>query len=98
MHGARGGRTGKGRAQVQGAAHTIPSSLQGQEWSQDLGVREAIKVNHGCGSKKLEEMFDPMHQGIAGRTLAAMARIGKSVAPSIAHGKLVRVESLETRE
>ena len=43
-------------------------------------------------------MFDPLHQGLAGRTLAAMARIGKSVAPSFAHGKLVRVESTETRE
>ncbi len=49
-------------------------------------------------SKKLEEMFDLMHQGIAGRTFAAMAQIGKSVAPSIAHCKLVRVESLQTRE
>ena len=57
-----------------------------------------IKVNHGDGSKRLEEMFDPLHQGLAGRTLAAMACIGKSVAPSFAQGKLVRVESTETHE
>ena len=43
-------------------------------------------------------MFYLMHQGIAERTFAAMGRIGKSLAPTLAHGKLVRVESMETRE
>jgi hypothetical protein len=61
-------------------------------------VKEAIKVNHGGGSKTLDQMFDPQHRGIAGRTLAALARIGRSVAPSLTHGKLVRTESMETRE
>jgi hypothetical protein len=62
------------------------------------GRLQAIKVYHGGGSKTLDEMFDSQHQGIAGRTLAALARIGRSVAPSLTHGKLVRTESMETRE
>ncbi len=53
---------------------------------------------HGGGSKTFDEMFDPLHQGVARRTLAALAPIGRSVAPSLAHGKLVRAESMETRE
>jgi hypothetical protein len=46
-------------------------------------------------------MFDPQHQGITGKTLAALAplaHIGMNVTPSLAQGKVTRSEPKETRE
>ena len=54
--------------------------------------------NHGGDAKTLDEMFDPQHQGITGKTLAALARIGMNVTPSLAQGKVTRSEPKETRE
>jgi hypothetical protein len=102
VHGARGRREGKGLTLIQGTARAVRPPVQGQEWAQDLGSfhlgRARQRGNHGGETQTIDEMFDPQHQGITGRTLAALVSIGRRVTSSLVQGNLARTEPRETCE